>query len=236
MPLTGIGTAIGNIGGAGITAAANAKQAQLNRQFQERMSNTAHQRQVADMREAGLNPILSATGGSGASQPGGAQASMPDMSNMGSSIAQGSQSAAQAKIGRANAKVAKQEADIKTSAVGKEAHAYGMYIGMGIPPGEAKTLAAAHAVERHGSKIQKYAQQGWKMLRPKLESARHRASERKKYDAYVSGLPKSNPYKYKTKQKKRVYSPIMGPHPMPKPYYKNPNQDPNSWVWKGWDD
>lgn len=48
----------------------SAKQAQLNRSFQERMSNTSWQRGVADMKAAGINPMLAFSQG-GASQPSG---------------------------------------------------------------------------------------------------------------------------------------------------------------------
>lgn len=76
----GIGTIVGGaIGGLGSLFSGLFGQSSAREQmrFQERMSNTAHQREVADLRAAGLNPMLSARHG-GASAPQGQSATMPN--------------------------------------------------------------------------------------------------------------------------------------------------------------
>lgn len=80
MPLPIVPLALGAASLAGtIWSARSAKQESArNRDFQERMANTAHEREVADLRRSGLNPMLGAMRGGGAAAPSGSMANLPD--------------------------------------------------------------------------------------------------------------------------------------------------------------
>lgn len=170
------GAAAGALGGMGQSAANKANSAQSLRQmeFQERMSNTSHQREVADLRKAGLNPMLSVN--AGASSPGGAQAIMKNEAEAGiNSALNAAQIAnihAQTKLTNAQASVIKPVS--KVGDVAGDAIDTATSTVKGIYNSSARTLQ--HMLDEY------YAKRS-QITRPKAK-------------AYPDSGPGSKPYKY----------------------------------------
>ncbi|QIR82399.1 DNA pilot protein [Chicken microvirus mg8_109] len=115
-----LGNVVGGVLGMAGQHSANSANAQASadqRKWLEYMSNNAHQREVADLRAAGLNPILSATGGSGASTP---QGQIISSQNEMASLQEGIQSALNTAYSYADLDNKMHQTDINASAVNSQ--------------------------------------------------------------------------------------------------------------------
>lgn len=145
--------AAGNIISQERTNEANANLSRENRDWQAYMSNTAHQREVEDLKAAGLNPTLSA-GGNGSSTPSGGAATMqaPQI-EMGPILQAMSMGQVQEKIDLEKARVINDSArvdntlkDSKTSRDLKEAQK--KLLGKGLIRAEAESGLASWLMEK----------------------------------------------------------------------------------------
>ena len=103
-------TAGASLLGSAYSASQSAAMSREQMEFQERMSNTAHQRAAADLEAAGLNRILAL--GMPASTPGGAMGQVPDY---GSALAKGAEAGTKAFLAPSAKKLSEAQAETQAA-------------------------------------------------------------------------------------------------------------------------
>jgi hypothetical protein len=96
-PVASLASGVAGFFGQQDTNSANRELAAENTAFQERMSNTAYQRQVKDLEASGLNPMLAYVKGGGASTPSGTV--LPMQNAVASGISSAESAARSSKVG-----------------------------------------------------------------------------------------------------------------------------------------
>jgi hypothetical protein len=170
--------------GANKSAKTSEANARAQRAWQTEMSNTAHTREIADLKNAGLNPILSSKN-SGAPTGAGAMAQAPDYAKAYNSgvanalmIAQTRKTNAEATIVEDRQNQAKLESELYGSAVGMVPVASKALKGLG-----SSAYSAYKGVRRYLNKPKSYKPRKGKHSKSKY-SAKQKADFRSLIDSY----------------------------------------------------
>ena len=108
------GSFVGDLIGSTISYQRDKKSAKRQMDFQERMSSTAYQRAMNDMRKAGINPIMVSKLG-GASTPTGASIPSKDLSKIGTNAVRNATTASQIQNLEANTRNTNEQAKVHST-------------------------------------------------------------------------------------------------------------------------